>query len=112
MLHKNQLLQAAVFTAFWNGAEAFWRLPCRGRSGLGLIDPIVDYGKVSPHSHTIHGPSNFGLQATSASMNVCICASSASFVCTYHVPAIPMHVLWCEARSFRLLDTTALLYVS
>ena len=51
-------------------SEAFWRLPCRGRSGLGLIDPIMDSGRVSSHSHTIQGPSNFGLSANGSSMMV------------------------------------------
>ena len=63
-------LRTALIAAVFTGVDAFWRLPCRGRSGLGLIDPIVDFGKVSTHSHTIHGSSNFGLDITNADMMV------------------------------------------
>ncbi|KAI0009567.1 hypothetical protein F4779DRAFT_364458 [Xylariaceae sp. FL0662B] len=44
--------------------SAFWRMECRGSSGLARMDPIVDTGKVSAHSHTIHGSSGFSLEAT------------------------------------------------
>ena len=70
MFEAKQLRKAAILAAAVNGADAFWRLPCRGRSGLGLIDPIMDFNAVSTHAHTIHGPSNFGLGATPGSMNV------------------------------------------
>lgn len=36
-------------------ADAFWRLPCRGRTGVARLDPIVDPGEVSSHVHVIHG---------------------------------------------------------
>ena len=39
------------------GANAFWRLECRGRVGLGRIDPLVAFGKPSQHVHAIHGSS-------------------------------------------------------
>jgi hypothetical protein len=35
--------------------EAFWRLPCQGRSGLARIDPLKNFGTVSEHAHVIHG---------------------------------------------------------
>ncbi|OTA91957.1 hypothetical protein M434DRAFT_32229 [Hypoxylon sp. CO27-5] len=44
--------------------SAFWRMECRGRSGLARMDPIMDVGVVSPHIHTIHGSSGFSLSAT------------------------------------------------
>ncbi|KAI0459952.1 hypothetical protein F5B21DRAFT_203547 [Xylaria acuta] len=43
--------------------EAFWRMECRGSTGLARIDPIIDFSKVSGHAHTIHGSSGFGLSA-------------------------------------------------
>ncbi|CAA9963056.1 wsc domain-containing protein [Pyrenophora teres f. maculata] len=47
---------AAVLSA---SADAFWRMPCRARTGLARLDPIVDFGLASSHSHTIHGGSKF-----------------------------------------------------
>jgi hypothetical protein len=35
--------------------DAFWRLPCRGRTGLARIDPLMDPGKPSSHVHAVHG---------------------------------------------------------
>ena len=37
------------------GVDAFWRMPCRSRTGLGRIDPLMDFGDISDHVHTIHG---------------------------------------------------------
>ena len=39
------------------GADAFWRMECRGRSGLARIDPLVNPGAKSSHAHTIAGGS-------------------------------------------------------
>lgn len=35
--------------------DAFWRMPCRSRTGLARIDPIMDPGAISDHVHAIHG---------------------------------------------------------
>lgn len=45
----------ACFTIFSEFANAFWRLPCRGRTGVARLDPLVEPGKISSHAHTIHG---------------------------------------------------------
>lgn len=45
----------AGLAIFSGVADAFWRLPCRGRTGLSRLDPIVDQGKISSHVHSIHG---------------------------------------------------------
>jgi hypothetical protein len=45
----------AVFLFMLGPCEAFWRLPCRGRSGVARIDPLMAPGKVSDHVHVIHG---------------------------------------------------------
>ncbi|MBE7180870.1 MAG: DUF1996 domain-containing protein [Terriglobus roseus] len=50
--------------ALVGSADAFWRMPCHGRTGLARIDPIVDPGEVSGHAHAIHGGSGFGMGAT------------------------------------------------
>lgn len=38
---------------FGDGADAFWRMPCRARSGLARIDPLVSNGTLSEHAHAI-----------------------------------------------------------
>lgn len=49
---------AAIAAAVIAGsAEAFWRMECRGRSGLARIDPLVNPGVASTHAHTIFGSS-------------------------------------------------------
>jgi hypothetical protein len=45
-------------------ANAFWRMPCTDRTALARLDPIVDKGTASSHSHTIHGGSNFAETTT------------------------------------------------
>lgn len=37
--------------------EAFWRMECRGNTGVARIDPIVDFAKVAGHAHTVQGSS-------------------------------------------------------
>ncbi|KAF2094432.1 hypothetical protein NA57DRAFT_24348, partial [Rhizodiscina lignyota] len=44
----------------FSSADAFWRMPCHFRTGLGRLDPLMDPGEVSDHSHAIHGGGNFG----------------------------------------------------
>ncbi|KAI1437518.1 hypothetical protein GGR50DRAFT_77656 [Xylaria sp. CBS 124048] len=41
--------------------EAFWRMECRGSTGTARIDPIVDFGMISSHSHVVHGSSGFSM---------------------------------------------------
>ncbi|CAD0114683.1 unnamed protein product [Aureobasidium uvarum] len=60
--NKASALSLAVSALSLAGsADAFWRLPCRGRSGVGRLDPIMDPGKVSDHVHVIHGGSSMFL---------------------------------------------------
>ncbi len=35
--------------------KSFWRLPCRGQTGIGRLDPLMYSGEVSAHVHTIAG---------------------------------------------------------
>ncbi len=56
MVRLNDFLQTALYLALLNGgAEAFWRLPCRGVEGYARIDPMVDTGMIASHMHAIHG---------------------------------------------------------
>jgi hypothetical protein len=52
-----QTVLMAVFLCFTSTTIAFWRMPCRTRSGLARIDPLVSNGSVSQHAHAIHGSS-------------------------------------------------------
>lgn len=38
-------------------ANAFWRLECDGSVGMARIDPLMDFGGLSDHVHTIKGGS-------------------------------------------------------
>ncbi|KAH8664253.1 hypothetical protein BX600DRAFT_498067 [Xylariales sp. PMI_506] len=58
---------------FWNlvavlyfvtGISAFWRMECRGRSGLARIDPLKSPNAVSQHVHAIFGSSGFSESAS------------------------------------------------
>ncbi|CAG7966357.1 unnamed protein product [Penicillium salamii] len=67
----------ACLTLFPSSATAFWRLPCRGRSGTARLDPIVDPGKVSGHTHVVHGSGSFGMSSDQASLQESDCTSCA-----------------------------------
>ena len=73
-INASVLVGAAAFTS---GVDAFWRLPCQSRSGLGRIDPIVDHGDVSAHVHAIHGGNNFGFSTTGEDLMKSSCTSCA-----------------------------------
>jgi hypothetical protein len=44
-----------LVAAFVASTNAFWRMECKGRSGLARIDPLVSPGEVAQHVHAIHG---------------------------------------------------------
>ncbi|CAG8899855.1 unnamed protein product [Penicillium egyptiacum] len=67
----------ACFALFPSYANAFWRLPCRGRSGLARVDPIVDPGEVSGHVHAVHGGGSFGMSSDQSSLLSADCTSCA-----------------------------------
>jgi hypothetical protein len=50
-------LATLAFLGLSSVTEAFWRMECRGSTGLARVDPIVDFNKISAHAHTIHGSS-------------------------------------------------------
>jgi hypothetical protein len=51
------MMVLAIFLALLAPADAFWRMPCRSRSGLARVDPLVSNGSLSEHAHAIHGSS-------------------------------------------------------
>ena len=66
------LLALAILPAW---TDAFWRLPCRGRSGVARMDPIVDPGKISSHVHVVHGGGGFAMKADTATLRKSKCTS-------------------------------------
>ncbi|KAJ5794975.1 hypothetical protein N7457_001574 [Penicillium paradoxum] len=70
-------LLVACITLFPSSATAFWRLPCRGRSGLARLDPIVEPGEISSHTHAVHGGGNFGMSADQDILRESECTSCA-----------------------------------
>ncbi|KAL9598292.1 MAG: hypothetical protein Q9219_004593 [cf. Caloplaca sp. 3 TL-2023] len=45
-------------------ANAFWRLECDGSVGTARIDPLMDFGGLSDHIHSIKGGSAFSATST------------------------------------------------
>ena len=37
-----------VYGVLAGGVDAFWRMPCKGRTGLARIDPLVNFGRSIP----------------------------------------------------------------
>jgi hypothetical protein len=52
---SSAMQKALLFVSLVGDVSAFWRMPCRSRSGLARIDPLVNNGTVSEHAHAIHG---------------------------------------------------------
>lgn len=46
-------IASAIFCAV--GVDAFWRMECPHRVGLGRIDPLTNPGTISQHAHAIYG---------------------------------------------------------
>ncbi|OQO13972.1 hypothetical protein B0A48_00847 [Cryoendolithus antarcticus] len=56
--------RVATALALVGSASAFWRMPCRSRTGLARMDPLMDPGEISDHVHSIFGGGNFGMTTT------------------------------------------------
>ncbi|KAK3955386.1 hypothetical protein QBC32DRAFT_359474 [Pseudoneurospora amorphoporcata] len=54
---------SVAILAVAGGAEAFWRMECRGTLAVGRIDPLLNYGEPAAHVHSIHGSSGFSDKA-------------------------------------------------
>jgi Domain of unknown function (DUF1996) len=59
--------RAVLVLALAQDGIAFWRMPCRSRSGLARMDPLVSPGEASGHVHAIHGSS--GMLSTLQPLN-------------------------------------------
>lgn len=71
-------LSLVAYLAVFSGvADAFWRLPCRGRSGAARMDPLMSPGEPSYHVHSVHGSSSFAMKADDASLQTGDCTSCA-----------------------------------
>ncbi|KAL5313621.1 hypothetical protein ACEPPN_018042 [Leptodophora sp. 'Broadleaf-Isolate-01'] len=57
------VLKATFLTVLTVQVDAFWRMPCRSRSGIARIDPLVTNGSIAEHVHAIHGSGGFGISA-------------------------------------------------
>lgn len=49
---------AVLLLAASPGVSGFWRTLCHGTLGVAQIDPVVNFGQVSPHAHFIAGASS------------------------------------------------------
>lgn len=57
VLSTGRVAKAFVFLLSFGSANAFWRLECGGSVGLARIDPLMDFGTLSDHVHSIKGGS-------------------------------------------------------
>ncbi|KAL8842243.1 MAG: hypothetical protein Q9170_000569 [Blastenia crenularia] len=55
---------ATALTLSLPAVKAFWRLECDGSVGTARIDPLMDFGGLSDHIHTIKGGSAFSTTST------------------------------------------------
>ena len=51
----------AVTVLYATGADAFFRMECRGQLTQARMDPLIDFGTFGSHMHTIHGSSGMSL---------------------------------------------------
>jgi hypothetical protein len=71
--------------------NGFWRMPCRSRTALARIDPLVDYGVPSKHAHAIHGNGNFNFHSNMtelAANNPCTSCGVLEDTSVYWTPAL------------------------
>ncbi|KAL3423325.1 hypothetical protein PVAG01_05072 [Phlyctema vagabunda] len=67
--------KVAALLATVSNVEAFWRMPCRQRTGIARIDPIVNFGEVSKHAHAIHGGNAISSTSTTSDLLASTCTS-------------------------------------
>ncbi|KAI0169562.1 hypothetical protein GGR52DRAFT_550557 [Hypoxylon sp. FL1284] len=83
-------LSVFALLSMFEAASAFWRMECRGRTGVARIDPIMDAGTVSPHIHVVHGSSGFSMSSTFVDLSGGSCTSCAvkQDMSAYWTPAL------------------------
>ncbi|KAI1414345.1 hypothetical protein F5Y13DRAFT_188452 [Hypoxylon sp. FL1857] len=96
-------LSALFLLSTIGDVAAFWRMECRGRTGLARMDPIMDAGVISPHIHTVHGSSGFSLGATYEDLMGGSCTSCAvkQDMSAYWTPAF--YFQDAETKEFNLV---------
>ena len=47
------VITGAILSAV--GVDAFWRMECPHRLGIGRVDPLTNPGTISQHAHAIYG---------------------------------------------------------
>ena len=57
VLSTGRVAKAIFLLLNVGSTNAFWRLECPGSLGLARIDPLMDFGTLSDHVHTIKGGS-------------------------------------------------------
>ncbi|KAI0471752.1 hypothetical protein GGR56DRAFT_682008 [Xylariaceae sp. FL0804] len=72
MIFKASIAAAALGAA---PVTAFWRMECRGETGLARIDPIESPGEISGHTHSILGSGGFSVDADFDSLRAANCTS-------------------------------------
>ncbi|KAI9047200.1 hypothetical protein LZ554_008654 [Drepanopeziza brunnea f. sp. 'monogermtubi'] len=68
---------ATLLAGLIGSAHGFWRMPCRGRTAVARIDPLVSPGKAAHHAHVIHGSSGFGIDSKYEDLVAGDCTSCA-----------------------------------
>jgi len=56
-LAVNNMIVAILLLLNLGHVNAFWRLLCDGSVGLARMDPLMNYGNVGDHVHSIKGGS-------------------------------------------------------
>ncbi|KAB8304086.1 hypothetical protein EYC80_005425 [Monilinia laxa] len=90
-MRGNSLIEkATILAGLASSVDAFWRLPCRGRTGIARIDPLVNPGTAGLHAHSIHGSSGFGESSGSDELLAgnCTSCSVAQDKSAYWTPSI------------------------
>ncbi|KAF8848098.1 hypothetical protein BDZ45DRAFT_698671 [Acephala macrosclerotiorum] len=89
---------------FGDGADAFWRMPCRARSGLARIDPLVSNGTISEHAHALHGSDGLSITASYESLLAGSCTSCevTQDKSAYWTPAL--YFLNSETNEYTLVE--------
>ena len=70
--------------------SAFWRLGCKGNLVVDRLDPIVNPGAVSGHTHTIVGGNAFGSSLTyeQTQLSTCSTCTIKQDLSNYWVPTL------------------------
>ncbi|KAF4618056.1 hypothetical protein G7Y89_g14992 [Cudoniella acicularis] len=101
---NSMALRALPVISFGVSVNAFWRMPCRARSGLARMDPLVSVGTTSGHVHAIHGSSGFSETADTSALLAGECTSCqvSQDKSAYWTPAL--YFQNTDTNTFTLVD--------